>query len=49
LACALASIAFVLDLLLRPGGDVLTRDLDDLAELAAAAFAAVACLIQSAR
>jgi diguanylate cyclase (GGDEF)-like protein len=49
LACALLATLFVLDLLLRPGGARLTRELDDLAELAAAAWAAGACLWRAHR
>jgi diguanylate cyclase (GGDEF)-like protein len=41
-ACALLAGAFLVVLLLRPGGDHTTRTVDDLAELAAAAAAAVA-------
>src|SRR5690349_5690178 len=44
LACVLLVSSFVLDLLLRVGGVELTRALDDVVELLAAAFGAAAAL-----
>ena len=42
--CALLVVGFVLDLLLRPGGVHLTRSIDDIAEMLAAATASAAAL-----
>ena len=47
--CALVIGAFVVDLVLRPGGIGITRDLDDLAQVLAAACAAAAAAWRSRR
>ena len=49
LSAALALVVFVLDLRLQPGGETVTRAVDDLAQLIAAATCSVMCGIRAVR